>query len=46
MNKYQEYVLDTIANGNKFVFSLCCPIDLEMIRRLAVRSTKQQILST
>ena len=27
MNKYQEYVLDTIANGNKFVFSLCCPID-------------------
>lgn len=29
MNKYQKYILDTFANGNNFVFSLCCPIDLE-----------------
>ena len=29
MNKYQKYILDTFANGNNFVFSLCCPIDSE-----------------
>ena len=29
MNKYQKYIFDSIANGNNFVFSLCCPIDSE-----------------
>ena len=29
MNKYQKYILDSIANGNNFVFSLCCPTDSE-----------------
>ena len=29
MNKYQKYILNSIANGSNFVFSLCCPTDLE-----------------
>ena len=29
MNKYQKYILDSIANGSNFVFSLCCPTDSE-----------------
>lgn len=29
MDKYQKYILNTIANGSNFVFSCCCPIDLE-----------------
>lgn len=29
MNKYQKYILDSFAKGSNFVFSLCCPTDLE-----------------
>ncbi|MCI5669813.1 MAG: hypothetical protein SOR23_05755 [Candidatus Enterosoma sp.] len=29
MNKYQKYILNSIANGSNFVFSLCCPTDSE-----------------